>query len=865
MPSLASLLLALSLSFGSTPAGLPFVDVTDALGLDFRHTSPPTPAHRLAEIMGAGVAAFDADGDGLVDLLFAGAPPGGPALFRQAAEGRFVDATRTAGIESHGYGMGVALGDVDNDGDVDVYLTSVDVDRLLRNDGDGTFTDVTAAAGMSSNTWSSSATFCDVDADGLLDLYVGGYVGVGTHDSANSCTTAGGIPDYCPPNVYSAVSDRLYRNLGDGVFADISETSGIRSVSSPALGVVCDDFDGDFRADVFVANDGTANNLWINLGDGTFVDRATLPRRRERVDRHGRAVDVEGERVAIERRFVTDDDGYAALDPLAGEWTLVAREGERRSEMFVGNELALGRTIELELQPVFQARGRVLGASTAALESAWVSVRRARHEDRWDRERSDWRSCAARTGVAPDGTWAMDAVAWAGPGDYIFRLDGGGTVPVERRVPVVDVADPVLIDLEWTAGESVRITVRGPVEEPVPDAEVVLAWQTGAEWVRAVGETGVEGTADFTLPPATFYTRVSAADYAPRTVGPSFPKPGTDMLVPITRAASVEGRVVADGVPVERFRVTFWGGTPTDRQTRSFETDDGRFFLGEVPAETLHVIACSDERPHSEVATFEVEEGELVEVELELPPPISVRGRVVDAANGAPIANATIVVCPYYQHRALEPWGDPVTSSPDGTFELPGISERGLVFASYAGYEKRSQVVPAPAAGESVVDLGLVALYESRPLTVQLVGRSDGDYSALSGRLHTRGVVDQSARDGRLVFDAVSPGHYLFIVQGLNGRLDAEMVLEPSRPWEFELSVGSERELHARVFPPPGGELPSDLWIAATHDDATGLQTKGLMRVDDDGAVDLGFVRGDEVLLQVLVATGEVLARSGST
>jgi hypothetical protein len=220
--------------------------------------------------MGAGVAVFDYDGDELPDILFAGAPPKGPRLYRQTAGGTFKDVTHAAGLESPAYGMGIALGDIDNDGDLDVYLTHLGRDQLYRNNGDGTFTDLTPTAGIVADAWSSSAAFCDIDADGLLDLYVASYVRL---DDTQRCSTDGGAQDYCPPNVYPGVADRLFRNLGDGVFEDVSESSGIGAGRSPALGVVCHDFNSDDRPDVFVANDGAANHLWINQGDGSFVER----------------------------------------------------------------------------------------------------------------------------------------------------------------------------------------------------------------------------------------------------------------------------------------------------------------------------------------------------------------------------------------------------------------------------------------------------------------------------------------------------------------------------------------------------------------------------------------------------------------
>ncbi len=302
---LPALLLALLASLGEPAEAQTFVDVTDQLGIDFRHTAPPTSTHRLREIMGSGLAAFDYDGDGDIDLLFAGALPRGPALFRRTQHGRYREVTVAAGLAASAasnYGMGVAIADTDNDGDLDVYLTHVGADQLWQNNGDGTFSDITETSGLVADGWSTAATFCDVDRGGLLDLYVGSYV---QPDPNRSCTTAGGVPDYCPPNVYEPASDRLFLNRGSNTFTDVGEVSGIAKARSPALGVMCHDFDSDHRADLFVANDGTPNHLWINQGDGTFVDEGIV---------RGVATNLFGQAEAGMGVTLGDADGDLRLD-----------------------------------------------------------------------------------------------------------------------------------------------------------------------------------------------------------------------------------------------------------------------------------------------------------------------------------------------------------------------------------------------------------------------------------------------------------------------------------------------------------------------------------------------------------------------
>ena len=270
-----------------------FVDVAQEAGIDFRHESGRTGALRLPEIIGAGVAIFDFDGDGRMDVyLVQGGPlPGAEfdeqptdRLYRNVggpSELRFEDVTAEAGLVPRDYGMGVATGDIDNDGDTDLFRTALGRNRLLINDR-GRFLDATAAAGLGGDEWSISASLTDIDGDGLLDLYVANYL---AYDMASPACEADGRPRYCPPSHYPAVPDRLYRNLGGGRFEDgFRRTSAIRTsamkggatpsvVARAAMGVAAADFDRDGRADFLVANDGSANGLWMNRG-GSFDDIA---------------------------------------------------------------------------------------------------------------------------------------------------------------------------------------------------------------------------------------------------------------------------------------------------------------------------------------------------------------------------------------------------------------------------------------------------------------------------------------------------------------------------------------------------------------------------------------------------------------
>ena len=266
---------------GSAQPAPRLVDVTEALGVEFVHDPGDVARFPLPAIMGSGAALFDADGDGNLDIYLIQAGPlpeerGGMApaalpgnrLFLRQPDGTFRDTGGAAGLADSGYGTGVAAGDVDGDGDPDVFVANYGADALYVGEA-GAFERADSA--VFGERWSSSAVFCDYDADSDLDLYVGGYL---VNDPERDCVSASGEPDFCSPQSLPYERDGLYRNLGDGTFEDISGDSGILADRRPALGVLCHDFTGDGRLDFYVANDGEPNLLWEQGEDGTFSDAA---------------------------------------------------------------------------------------------------------------------------------------------------------------------------------------------------------------------------------------------------------------------------------------------------------------------------------------------------------------------------------------------------------------------------------------------------------------------------------------------------------------------------------------------------------------------------------------------------------------
>ena len=284
------------LAAASSPPAIRFSDTTEASRLHFRHENSATPSKFLLETMGGGVAVFDYNGDERLDVFFTNGArltsdmkESGPLskaeprywnrLFRQNADGTFTDVTESAGVSGAsqgGYTMGAAVGDFDNDGDNDLYVTAYSGNTLYRNEGKGVFTDVTRQAGVRGSGWSSSAGWLDYDNDGDLDLFVARYI-VWDLSSRIVCgEQRPGGRAYCHPDNYKAVSNLLFRNNGDATFSDVSQEAGIAKSAGKGLGVALADYDDDGWIDVYVANDSVQSFLFRNRADGTFSEEALL-------------------------------------------------------------------------------------------------------------------------------------------------------------------------------------------------------------------------------------------------------------------------------------------------------------------------------------------------------------------------------------------------------------------------------------------------------------------------------------------------------------------------------------------------------------------------------------------------------------
>jgi len=280
--AIALILLCFSVSF-QLDADVQFTDVASEAGIRFKHHDGRSGRHYFLETLGSGAAFWDYDNDDDLDVYLVNAAdlPGisSPtaatnALYRNNGNGAFTDVTAQAGVGDTGYGVGCAVGDYDNDGFVDLYVTNFGANVLYHNNGDGTLTNVAAAAGVADNRWGASCAFADYDRDGYLDLYVTNYVAYSIE--AEKVCQVRNLTTYCDPRAYPGTADILYHNNGDGTFDDVTRAAGVYYPQGRGLGVAFSDYDDDGDLDFYVANDATQNFLYHNNGDGTFSESSLL-------------------------------------------------------------------------------------------------------------------------------------------------------------------------------------------------------------------------------------------------------------------------------------------------------------------------------------------------------------------------------------------------------------------------------------------------------------------------------------------------------------------------------------------------------------------------------------------------------------
>jgi hypothetical protein len=450
--------------------------------------------------MGGGVALLDYDGDGRLDVFFTNGaaiddamtsartpdkrdPRFWNRLYRQTAEGRFVDVTTAAGLAGHRYDFGVAAGDVDNDGDTDLYVTGYGGNTLYRNGGNGTFSDVTVVAGVAGSGWSTSAAFVDYDGDGWLDLFVGRYL-AWTWEANVPCPAADGTGRaYCHPRQFPAVANLLFRNNGDGTFRDVSRDAGIAALAGKGLGVAIDDYDGDGRVDIFVANDSMRQFLFRNLGDGTFAEGAVAA---------GVAFDDDGRTFAGMGTDFGDYDGDMRPDLIVTTLSL-----ERYA--LYHNDGADGFTYATHTTGVGRATSRVSGWGTrfldydndgdqdliAAQGHVLDTVSRARQGYDYEQPPLLLRNDGGRFVDVSGEAGAPFLKAGAGRGAAIGDIDNDGDL--DAVIANLD-GEPVLLRNDGGGG-SLRVRLRGSRSNRAGIGAVLVMTDAAGRTQRAIATT----------------------------------------------------------------------------------------------------------------------------------------------------------------------------------------------------------------------------------------------------------------------------------------------------------------------------------------------------------------------------------------
>lgn len=267
-------------AFAALPQTVQFTDITQAAGITFTHNSGRAGKRWLPETMGSGCAFIDADGDGWPDIVLVNSKDWVSrgrrtlqAIYRNNRNGTFTNVTAGSGLDVELYGLGVAFADVDNDGRDDIYITALEGDRLFRNEGNFKFRDITTQSGITNKGFPSSAAFLDYDKDGHADLFVANYV-QWTAKGDLFCSLDGSAKSYCTPESYKGMANKLYRNLGNGKFEDVTIRAGLNDPTSKSLGIAVLDYNNDGHVDLFVANDTQPNKLYRNNKNGTFTDVA---------------------------------------------------------------------------------------------------------------------------------------------------------------------------------------------------------------------------------------------------------------------------------------------------------------------------------------------------------------------------------------------------------------------------------------------------------------------------------------------------------------------------------------------------------------------------------------------------------------
>ncbi len=570
--------------------------------------------------------------------------------------------------------------------------------------------------------------------------------------------------------------------------------------------------------------------------------------------------------VLLAKTYLTGEDGRAIIHPLPNPSVLMARGHGLESGVWLGKHRDVREPITLRLRSTFSAAGKIAGAPTAAaLAGCEIHVRSAAE---------DWRTLLTARPTGKSGSWEVEGIPFIGAGSYVFRLQGNGLTPIERILHVSTPGEHITCDFDWTTGLELDLfTYVGDGEftskedeESVAGVLIVAIWRgESGEWVRYATRSNDDGAATLEHVPATqVWVRTYARGFVGKRWGPLEIAANSNnwILLPLDRAGSVRGRVVHGSQPVTDFKVTHWGSNPAVNTTDQFMgREDGTFEVDGLPLGRAFLMANTEDLPACAPQAVEVSADRDAEVLLELPSPCFGHGRVIDGRTGEPLAKARVQVYGTAAGTWLEPWGAPMATAADGTFDGLSLSpSANIIEFSAEGYAPFS-ISRGGLRGPNL-DLGWIALAGLSDLAVELVSTRAIDFTAYRAVVGDRPGEAPLSFDsqGRTSFKGLRPGsHYVMVYTPDGGRLTTDTLIYPGREGLCRIRVTSDRTVRVRLRPEAGARIPEDVWLGVFYREEGGEPTDNTAPIRDGEAV-LSQVACDRIALNLITAQGVVLA-----
>jgi hypothetical protein len=567
----------------------------------------------------------------------------------------------------------------------------------------------------------------------------------------------------------------------------------------------------------------------------------------------------------VKRTYVSDQDGLVNLCPLPNPSVLLATSDGVVSPLWRGEHSAVHGDITLTLSPGFEARGQVTGApGPEALGGCTILVRLAERNRKDGSLRDEWNEPLATARVGLDGAWSLDSVPWMGAGEYVFRMQGKGITPDEKRI-FLETPGNVLVDLSWGSGFGLLLYVRDDKAQPLSNALVSARWKTQEGWMdyhfRSPGDGLV--TMD-SLPEAEVHVRVSAAGFATQSFCPfNMPAAGNSegFYLDLARAGHIQGRCVHRGAPVQNFDVTYWGKFSALRVTESFRNaPDGRFVLDTVPIGDVHLLATSDGLAPSETVSADSssplardmagEDGAVVE--LELTSPVTGFGRVIDAATGKAVVDALVSPRSSSNTAVLDAWEDPVRTDASGEFrDLPLAPVSAALRVDAPGFSPHNLLIGT--VEDSPHNAGVISLERFESVEVQLLSAQEEDFSTFTCTLFGHSPVPFDA-SGHARFDQVEAGYHMLSIQPENmyRRLDTAITVQPGRTKRVEVVVDFGSPSVIELIPEAGMTLPELLFLNVYLDSELSGSLIRLESFDENLEVETSLPPGRRMIFTVM-------------